>query len=438
MPRAPGTPRAPRAVRDPRSRPSVYFVAAVAGCLVGLVGGSFRWCLIMAEELYGALLDTSQRLGGPGLLLPVLVTAAGAALACAIARLVPAAAGSGIQEVAAVWLRQARPQGPWLLPARFAGGVIAIGSGLLLGREGPTVHMGAVIGAEAGRRTRMSDADVTLLHTSLAGAGLAVAFTAPLGGILFVFEEVTKTVRPRLVLLALIGTATAVACSQLIVGSRTVYPVPALPDPPLALVPAFLLLGAATGVLGACYNRLLLGMLSFCDRVRRVGPVARAAGIGAVVGLLLSVDPLLGGGGERLNEQLLDGAVPGAAALAAYLVVRFVAGPLSFAAGAPGGLFAPLLALGAVWGALVHALALPLLPGGGSTAVPFAITGMAALFAAVVRAPVTGIVLAVEITGSTTLLVPLLLACFAATLTADRMKSTPVYDSLRMRGAGTG
>ncbi|MGR4880175.1 ClC family H(+)/Cl(-) exchange transporter [Streptomyces sp. LARHCF249] len=427
----------PTADRASRGRWAVYPVAAVAGFLVGLVGGGFRWCLVRAEELYGSLLSTSERLGGPGWLLPVVVTAAGAAVACAIARRVPSAAGSGIQDVEAVWRAEATPQGWRLVPARFAGGVIAMGSGLLLGREGPTVHMGAVIGAEAGRRTRLGAHDITLLHTSLAGAGLAVAFTAPLGGLLFVCEEVTKAVRARLVLVTLIGTATAVGCSQLMLGSRPVLPVPAVADPSIALLPAFLLFGAATGVLGAGYNQLLVGLLAFCDHVRRVGPVARAAVIGAVVGLLLCADPLLGGGGEQLSERLLDGDVPAVTVLAGYLVVRFVAGPLSYAAGAPGGLFAPLLALGAVWGALVHGLAQPLLPDGASAAVPFAITGMAALFSAVVRAPVTGIVLTVEITGSTALLVPLLTACFAATLTADRMGSTPVYDSLRLRMTGS-
>lgn len=134
-----------------------------------------------AVDLYGSLLSASERLGGLAWLLPVGVTAAGAAVACAIARRVPLAAGSGIQDVEAVWRTEATPRALWLVPAKFVGGVIALGSGLLLGREGPTVHMGAVIGAEAGRRTRMTARDIRLLHTSLAGAGLAVAFTAPLG-----------------------------------------------------------------------------------------------------------------------------------------------------------------------------------------------------------------------------------------------------------------
>ncbi|MGW0750826.1 ClC family H(+)/Cl(-) exchange transporter [Streptomyces sp. NPDC002587] len=421
-----------------RGGPAAYLVAALAGCVVGLVGAGFRWCLVRAQELHASLLSASERMGGPGWLIPVLTTAAGAAVACAVALRVPLAAGSGIQDVEAVWRGEREPRPLWLLPAKFVGGVIAMGSGLVLGREGPTVHMGAAIGAEAGRRARMSPRDVTLLHTSLAGAGLAVAFTAPLSGVVFVCEEVTKAVSTRVVLLTLVGTATAVGCSELIVGDRPVFQVAGtLAGPPFALLPAVLLFGAATGVLGVAYNRLVIGCLELTDRVTRVGPVARAALIGAVVGLLLGIDPLLAGGGDELSGRLLGGDMPVGGVLAGYLAVRFLAGPLSYSAGTPGGLFAPLLALGALWGALVHGLALPVLPGDGSGAVPFAIVGMAALFAAVVRAPVTGITLVVEMTGTTSLLVPLLAACFAATLTADRMGSMPIYDSLRLRVAKT-
>ncbi|MEU9420616.1 ClC family H(+)/Cl(-) exchange transporter [Streptomyces sp. NPDC048272] len=422
--------------RASRGRIAVHLVAAIAGCLVGLVGGGFRWCLARATELRGSLVGASEHLGVLGWLVPAALTATGAAVACAIALRVPLAAGSGIQDVEAVWRGERSPRPPWLVPAKFVGGLIAIGSGLVLGREGPTVHMGAAIGAEAGRRTRLDEDDVRLLHTSLAGAGLAVAFTAPLSGVLFVCEEVTRTLRVRLVLVTLIGTATAVGCSRLLVGDRLDFRVPDITGPPLALLPAFLLFGAATGVLGAGYNRLIIGFLDRCDHVTRVGPVARAAVIGAVVGLLLGIDPALAGGGDRLSGRLLGGAVPLVPVLVGYLVVRFLAGPLSYAAGTPGGLFAPLLAVGALWGALVHALAQPLLPGGG--AVSFAIVGMAALFSSVVRAPVTGIVLVVEMTGATSLLIPLTAACFAATLTADRMGSTPIYDSLRLRTAWRG
>jgi CIC family chloride channel protein len=308
-----------------------------------------------------------------------------------------------------------------------------MGSGLVLGREGPTVHMGAAIGAEAGRRTRLGADDVRLLHAALGGAGLAVAFTAPLGGLLFVCEEVTRTVRPRLVLLTLIGTTTAVVCARPLVGDAPVFPVPDAPAPPLWLLPVFLLSGVAGGALGAGYGTLVVGTLAFFDRFPRVPLLLRAAAIGAVVGLLMALDPLLGGGGDPLSERLLTGESPAVAVLVAYLAVRFLAGPLSYAAATPGGLFAPLLALGALWGTLAHAVTAPLLPEHAAGPGAFAAVGMAALFTGAVRAPVTGIVLVAEMTGATGLLLPLLTSAFAATLTADLLGSEPVYDRLRRR-----
>ncbi|GAA3373316.1 ClC family H(+)/Cl(-) exchange transporter [Streptomyces racemochromogenes] len=413
-----------------------YLVAVPAGALVGLVGGAFRRCLEGAAELRGRLLEAADGMGGPGrLLIPVALAAAGAAVACAIARRVPHAAGSGIQHVEAVWRQEAGPgpHSPWLVPAKFLGGLIAIGSGLVLGREGPIVHMGASIGSGAGRLTRLDRDDVRQLHTALSGAGLATAFTAPLGGLLFVCEEVTRTVRRRLVLLTLVGTASALACSRFLVGDAPVFPVAPTPVPPVWTLPLFLLFGAVAGLLGAAYAGLVVGTLSVCDRLTRVPPVARAAAIGAVVGLLMAYDPLLAGGGDPLSEALLAGAVPAVAVLAGCFAVRFVAGPLSYAAATPGGLFAPLLALGALWGSFAHAVTAPLLPPGAAGPGAFAAVGMAALFAGVVRAPFTGVVLVLEMTGATALVLPLLVASFAAVLAADAVESEPVYDRLRRR-----
>ncbi|WKD36600.1 ClC family H(+)/Cl(-) exchange transporter [Streptomyces xanthophaeus] len=420
----------------------------MAGALVGLVGGGFRWCLEHADQLRGSVLEAAAGLGAAGRLIPVALTAVGAAVACAIARRVPHAAGSGIQHVEAVWRQEAEARAAWLLPAKFLGGLIAIGSGLVLGREGPIVHMGAAIGSAAGRRGHLDAGDsmdsggaedvqgaedVRMLHTALGGAGLAVAFTAPLGGLLFVCEEVTGTVRPRLVLLTLVGTVTAVACSQLIVGDALVLPLSDAPAPPLWMLPVFLLSGVTAGALGAAYSALVVRTLEVCDRLTRVPLVARAAVIGAGVGALMAIDPLLTGGGDQLSERLLTGGSLTVAALVLCLAVRFVAGPLSYAAATPGGLFAPLLALGALWGTLTHAIASPLLPAGSAGAGAFAVVGMAAVFTGVVRAPLTGAVLVAEMTGSGTLLLPLLIACFAASVTADRLGSEPVYDALRRR-----
>ena len=205
---------------SPRGSIQVCVTAIVAGVLIGVVGGAFRWCLDQADRLRIDLVSWSHGLPGPGWLVPMVAAAIGAALAALIVRWEPLAAGSGIQHVEAVYLGTARPPLLRLIPAKFVGGVLSMGSGLVLGREGPTVHMGAAIGAEAARRARLPDAEVRMMQTALGGAGLAVAFNAPIGGTLFTLEEVTKSFRMTTVLATLFAATTAVSCSRLILGNH--------------------------------------------------------------------------------------------------------------------------------------------------------------------------------------------------------------------------
>ncbi len=201
----------PNASPDPAQGSVVVCgTAIVAGVFIGLVGGAFRWCLQWADVLRVDLSDWAHRIPGPGWLVPMLATAIGAALAALFVRWMPLAAGSGIQHVEAVYRGDASPPALRLLPAKFAGGVLGIGSGLVLGREGPTVHMGAAIGAAVARFAHLADAKVRMLQTAVGGAGLAVAFNAPIGGVLFTLEEVTKSFRLQTVLATALAAATAV------------------------------------------------------------------------------------------------------------------------------------------------------------------------------------------------------------------------------------
>ncbi|GAC66867.1 ClC family H(+)/Cl(-) exchange transporter [Gordonia soli] len=408
-------------------------LAVVAGAGIGFVGGAFRWCLGHLDRWRVEMLGWVHDLPGPGWLIPIAVTAGGAAAAAAIVRLVPLSAGSGIQHVEAVDHGEAQPPALRILPAKFVGGLLAIGSGLILGREGPTVHMGAAIGATTGHRARLDDTDVRLLQTSVGGAGLAVAFNAPIGGALFVLEEVMKTVRLRAVVPTLVAVAVGVGCSRLVVGDRPDFLVGPIDPPSLELLPVFVVFGVLTGVVGVLYNRTILGALDAVDFMRNVSPVTKAALIGAFVGALLAIDPLTAGGGDTLSQRILDGggALP---MIAALLVIRFVAGPMSYATAAPGGLFAPLLALGALWGVLCSGVTELVVPGDHpSLRIALAIVGMAALFGAVVRAPITGVVIVMEMTATTTLAVPMLAATAIAVLIAHLAGSPPIYDSLRDR-----
>ncbi|KAA0101824.1 ClC family H(+)/Cl(-) exchange transporter [Mycolicibacterium sp. P1-18] len=412
----------------------VCAAAIVAGAVIGFVGGAFRWCLNYADTWRIDLSDWAHRLAGPGWLVPMAATACGAGLAALVVRWMPLAAGSGIQHVEAVSRGDASPPQLRLLPAKFVGGVFGIGSGLVLGREGPTVHMGAAIGAAVARCARFGDATVRMLQTAVGGAGLAVAFNAPIGGVLFTLEEVTKSFRLPTVLATAFAAATGVGCARLVVGDHPDFVVPEVNSPGLAWLPLFVVFGLATGCLGVVYNRLVLGFVDHVKLVPRIPTVAKAVVVGAVIGLVMFVHPLATGGGDTLTQSILGGRSLELTVVVGFLALRFLAGPLSYAAAVPGGLFAPLLAVGTLWGVLFAGCADAVWPGShASLAVPMAIVGMSAFFAATVRAPVTGIVLVVEMTATTSVLVPMLAATAAAVLAAELLRSPPIYDSLRER-----
>jgi phosphate transport system permease protein len=194
--------------------------------------------------------------------------------------------------------------------------------------------------------------------------------------------------------------------------------VPVAPTPLWGLA-VFAVFGAVTGALGVAYDKAILFALRVHDRADRWSPELRAAAVGAIVGLLLWIDPLVIGGDLPLAQQVLDGSFSMLSwAGVGYLVVRFVLGPLSYSAGTPGGLFAPLLVLGGLWGALGHAAVEPFTTALGAEPALFAIVGMAALFAGSVRAPLTGVVLIAEMTATTSTIVPMMAACAAAMVVA--------------------
>src|SRR3954465_13112697 len=325
MPEAGGA-AGPQADDSMRGSLHICVTATVAGVLIGFVGGAFRWCLQKADDLRIDVVDWAHQLPGPGWLVPMAAAAIGATLAALIVRWEPLSAGSGIQHVEAVYLGEARPPQIRLLPAKFIGGVLSMGSGLVLGREGPTVHMGAAIGAEAARRARLPDSEVRMMQTALGGAGLAVAFNAPIGGTLFTPEEVTKSFRVKTVLATLFSCAAGVACSRLVLGNHADFRVEPMDAPALARLPLFIAFGLLTGGLGAAYNGLTLWFLDHVGAIHRIPAPAKAAIIGAIVGLAMFVYPLSVGGGEDLTQRILGGQNLVLSVVSGRRTVRFIAG----------------------------------------------------------------------------------------------------------------
>ena len=426
------------AAQDEEDRSGLLKLAAaglVVGALAGLVGCAFHLAVDSAVALRSAVVAWALNAPWLGWLAPVGLTAAAAFVARGLVRrFAPEASGSGVQHVEAVVQGEARPVRARVLPVKFIGGTLALGSGLALGREGPTVQMGATLGRLFARHFRFSAVDDRALLAAGAGAGLAAAFNAPLAGAVFVFEELVRRFELRVAVAALTACSAALAVMRALIGDRLAFSVPTFE---MQLFPGYLLFlvfGGVIGLLGVAYNRLVVAGLDAAERMSGVSPEVRAAIVGGVFGLLACYTPALVGGGESLIQSVLDGGQT-VAMLIVIFAARLVLGPLSYAPGLPGGLFAPLLVVGAAAGALFgHALeaVLPVLT---TPTAAYAAVGMGALFVGVVRAPVTAIALIVEMTGATTLFVPLLTACATAVAVPTALGDPAIYDALRLRDA---
>ncbi|MGC4964301.1 ClC family H(+)/Cl(-) exchange transporter [Gordonia sp. DT218] len=414
----------------------ILVLAAIAGALAGFVGGAFRWLLEHTEQWRGDMVDWAHGHSGWGWLIPIAVSAVAAAGAAAIARWQPLSAGSGIQHVEAVDRGESDPPPLSVVPARFVGGLLSVGlAGMVLGREGPTVHMAAAIGAAAGRLAHRAQDEIRLLQTVLSGTGLAVAFNAPISAVFFIFEEVTKTFRLREAIVTMVAVAIGVGASRLVLGNEPDFThVGSVETPSLTTLPIFAVFGLVVGLLGVVYNKLILVCLDGFDRVRRVPAIVKAGLIGAAVGALLFAEPVVVGGGDGLADLILAGQRFALPVVILYVAVRFVAGPVSYAAGTPGGIFAPILALGALMGLIAGRVTEVVVPGlNTDLTVAFALVGMSTLFASIVRAPFTGLVLVIEMTAVTTVTIPMLMSGAMAVVVASLLRSQPIYDALRVR-----
>lgn len=350
-----------------------------------------------------------------------------------VRRFAPEAGGSGIQEVEGA-LDGLRPM-RWrrLLPVKFVGGLASLGAALVMGREGPTIQMGAAVGRMFGDLLRRDADTIHVLVAAGAGAGLTAAFNAPMAGVLFVIEEMRPQFRYSVLSVQCVIVASAVAdlMVRLLAGDAVALPMPIVGEPPLDELWTFVVLGIGFGGLGAAFNAALIGGVDVMGRLGAKTSLALAGLIGCGIGALAVWDGNLVWDGENVIEQALGHSLP-LATMMTLLAGRFVTTAASYATGAPGGIFAPMLALGTLAGVAFGTGVAPML---GSALSPdvFAVAGMGALFAASVRAPLTGMMLAVELTGNYAQFLPLMLTCVAATLVAHGLGARPIYSVLLER-----
>ena len=418
-------------IRNQRRR--MFPRAALVGLASGLVASIFRVVLAQGDILRNNLIEWAHQFPWFGWIFPILFGMAGAVLSVFLVRkFAPETSGSGIPHLEAVLHRLRSLDWRRVLPVKFISGALAIGGGLALGREGPTVQMGGAIGDAISRWLKVLPRERRTLISAGAGAGLAAAFNAPLAGVLFVVEEVQRDFHPYVFGAAFLAAVIADIVSRLISGAYPVFSIPNYSTPPTESLPIFAILGILAGLLGVAFNKGLLGTMNLFARVRGWWKLATAAFVGGWIGLIGWFSPELIGGGHAMSDSALTGTMT-LQIIPLMFILRFLLTTSSYATGAAGGIFAPLLAIGSILGLGIGQVAHLLFPTAVPVAAVFAVVGMAAYFTAIVRAPLTGIILIVEMTGDYQQMLPLLVACFFSYAVAELMNDLPVYEALLER-----
>lgn len=399
------------------------------GSIVGLVIALFRIMIVKADharQIAVHMVKVRPVYAFAVLLLLVLI----AWILDKLIRFEPDISGSGIPQIEGE-LKGLEDQN-WrkVLAAKFAGCVLAIGGGLALGREGPSIQLGGMIGKGFALRKNALLTEERMLMSCGAGAGLAAAFGAPLAGVLFALEELHKNFSAEVLVSTMAASAVADYIAVNIIGLRPVFDFDVEHRIPLRLYWAVVLLGVILGILGVLYNKLLDKMQDFFDRFD-----SKFISIGIMLMisfLMMFIYPTVLGSGNDLVKVISDGKFT-LIALAILLVAKLFFSTGSFGTGTPGGIFLPLLVIGAITGGLYSTFLSTAFGVEEYYIKGFVIIAMAGFFSAIVRAPITGVILITEMTGNFMTLLSLVAASLVAYVVADLLGGEPVYDQLMHR-----
>nr|WP_246599727.1 ClC family H(+)/Cl(-) exchange transporter [Clostridium lacusfryxellense] len=341
----------------------------------------------------------------------------------------PMISGSGIPQVEGVLLRKLDMNWLRVISGKFIGGVLTIGSGLSLGREGPSVQLGAAVGQGFSKIFKRVKIEEKYLITSGASAGLAAAFNAPLAAVMFSLEEVHKNFSPLVLLSTLAAALSADFVARGFFGLKPVFNFENISTLPLKFYFYIVLLGAIVGVLGVAFNTLLLKTQNIYEKQKWLPKEMKI-----IIPLLISVIfgiflPQILGGGHNLIVSLVTGNLP-LTILIVLVLAKFLFTMASYGSGAPGGIFLPLLAIGALVGNVYGVVLVHFVNFDTMYVNNMIILAMAGYFTAVVRSPITGIILIAEMSGSFKHMLSLAIVSIVAYIVADILASKPIYESL--------
>ncbi|MDQ7093113.1 H(+)/Cl(-) exchange transporter ClcA [Desulfosporosinus sp. PR] len=410
-------------------RLQLVFEGIGIGVITGLVVVLYRFILeeagLLLTRIYNALMTKPALIPVWLVVLVVLGYIVGL-----MVKNEPMISGSGIPQVEGVLLRKLSMTWWKVIIGKFIGGVLAIGAGLSMGREGPSVQLGAAVGQGFSSVLKRIKIEEKYLITSGASAGLAAAFGAPLAGVMFALEEVHKNFSPLVLCSALSAALSADFVTNEFLGMKPVLSFANLHDFPLRYYFFIILLGIIIGFLGVVFNKTLLKSQDLYARQRWLPKkywVILPLLISVLLGLFL---PQVLGGGHELIAALVTEKNFTLKLLLLLILAKFFFTMACYGSGAPGGIFLPLLAIGALIGNIYGIVVVHMFHLDSTYINNFIILAMAGYFTAIVRAPITGTILITEMTGSFTHFLSLALISISAYIVADLLGSKPIYESL--------
>ncbi len=433
----------------------LFFEGAVVGIFTGAIVAALRFLLDEADiyrPMIFARLDSLEKI-----LSAVFVMILLAAILAKAVKFDAQIGGSGIPQLKGILQGKTQMIKPFrLLAVKFFATVLAIGAGMSLGRAGISVQFGAAVGnfftkIIYAKNLRHEAVEGNFLLTAGAGAGLAAIFNAPLAGVIFCIEELRKRFSQEILIAAMTAAVTASFVVKIVFGVRpvfetitatplnipTVMTVPtlematAMSAAPLKFAALFIFLGVICGIIGAFFSKSLIFALNLYDKLKIFGVKRFAIPFLLAIPLGMNLPQILGCGNVLVDEILSSHLT--LSLLAVLLLGKIIYTLICFGTNAPGGLFLPVLVVGALIGNIFARVGNEMNFFTADWTTLFIIFGMAAFFAAVVKAPVTGSILILELTGQFSHLVGLIVVSGAAFLISDLCGGEPIFSALLNR-----
>lgn len=406
-------------------------LAILEAVLIGLVAAGAAVMLKQGVHWLGGWRLQESFFVPAWVLLPAIGLAGGFVAGLLIERTAPEASGSGIPQVKAALAHVPIALNLRVAVVKLISTLLTLSSGFVLGRQGPTVQIGAALAGQLSRWVPASPDHQRQLLAAGAAAGLAAGFDAPIAGVMFVIEELLQDVSSLTLGTAILASFTGGVVSRVLGG-----PSLRLGFNPLAhqtlfapqQIPFLLLLGVLAGIFAALFNQGILATLRFSRRYVRLGLPLKIGLAGLISGLTAALLPTVFRDTASLQVFLTMGEASWQMTVGAF-VFQFILTLVACSAETPGGLFVPSLILGAALGHLVGTVEDTLMSGQGQP-VLYALTGMGAFFGAVAKVPVTAIVIVFEMTTNFNLVLPLMIGAVTAYLISERLAPGSLYTHL--------